>query len=105
MSTKYSQSFYFCKYVLDRSVSDEFFSNEIDEFLKQIGPDRPVYLAEHLLCDNFPSGIIDFNYIFGLSFNRLCRKRGYADYFSAEDLERFKNSEGQLTFFFDGEKR
>lgn len=100
MSTKFSQSFYYCKYVLDKSVSDDFFSKEIDVFLSEVGQDRPVVDAEKRLIDSFPVGFVEFNFVFGCSFNRLCRKRGYADYFSAEMLERYKNSEHQFVLPF-----
>lgn len=98
MSTKYSQSYFFCKFVLCPTSSDAYFNFQLDDFFFKVGPDRPVLNPVGRLKAFFH----DFTpiFVFCLSFNRLARKRGYPDYFSADDLERIKNSEDQFVFNF-----
>lgn len=99
MSTKYSSSFYYVKYVLGRNLSDFYFFMKLDEFLNEIGHFRPVFNG-FLRLRSFFKSEDEFTYVFGCSFNLLCRKRGYKDYFSADELEQMKNRENQLVLPF-----
>lgn len=98
MSTKFSQSYFFCKFVLSPTSSDELFNVMLDRFFSLVGSSRPVFNPVGRLQAFFQ----DFTpiFIFCVSFNRLARKRGYPDYFSADDLERIRNSEGQFVLSF-----